>query len=110
MASYSKAKFAVQPIHCKWSNFAEIETTGKEPDFTFDIKEPEYVTLDPTTNVMTAVQQGETTVGFLQWDEIISEGTFLPRFGLIMNSSDSFTNFELRIYDFCNEYLLWFRI
>jgi len=40
----------------------EIETTGKEPDFTFDIKEPEYVTLDPTTNVMTAVQQGETTV------------------------------------------------
>lgn len=40
----------------------EIETTGKEPDFTFDIKEPEYVTLDPTTNIMTAVQQGETTV------------------------------------------------
>ena len=66
MASYSKAKFAVQPIHCKWSNFAEIETTGKEPDFTFDIKEPEYVTLDPTTNVMTAVQQGETTVNFPQ--------------------------------------------
>ena len=72
--------------------FSEIETTGKEPDFTFDIKEPEYVTLDPTTNVMTAVQQGETTVGFLQWYEIVSEGTFLPRFGLLMNSSDNFTN------------------
>ena len=55
---------------------------------------------------MTAVQQGETTVGFLQWDEIVSEGTFLPRFGLLMNSSDNFTNFELRIYDFSNEYLL----
>ena len=66
MSSYSKAKFAVHLIHCKWSNFAEIETTGKEPDFTFDIKEPEYVTLDPTTNVMTAVQQGETTVNFPQ--------------------------------------------
>ena len=26
---------------------------------------------------MTAVQQGETTVSFPQWDEIISEGEFV---------------------------------
>ena len=87
-------------LNFKLSNFAEIETTGKEPDFTFDIKEPEYVTLDPTTNVMTAVQQGETTVSFPQCDEIISEETYLSVFGLITNSSDSFTNFDFRIYDF----------
>ena len=55
---------------------------------------------------MTAVQQGETTVGFLQWYEIVSEETFLPRFRLLMNSSDNFTNFEHRNYDFCNKYLL----
>jgi len=40
----------------------EIETTGKDADFTFEIKEPEYVTLDKETNVMTAMQLGETTV------------------------------------------------
>ena len=90
----------LENLNFKSSNFAEIETTGKEPDFTFDIKEPEYVTLDPTTNIMTAVQQGETTVSFPQWDEIISKVAFLPLFKLIPNSSDNFTNFEFRIYDF----------
>ena len=42
--------------------FSEIPTTGKDPDFTFDIKEAEYATLDKTTNIMTGVQLGETTV------------------------------------------------
>ena len=58
---------------------------------------------------MTAVQQGETTVSFPQCDEIISEETYLSVFGLITNSSDSFTNFDFRIYDFflniCNDFV-----
>ena len=41
-------------------NFIELVTTGEEPDFTFEVKEPEYVTLDG--NNVTAQKIGETTV------------------------------------------------
>ena len=40
--------------------YLELITTGKEPDFTFEVKEPEYVTLDG--NNVTAQKIGETTV------------------------------------------------
>ena len=44
--------------------FSEFVTVGKDADFTFDVKEPEYVTYDAVTGIATAVKLGETTVGF----------------------------------------------
>ena len=40
--------------------FLELVTTGEDPDFKFEVKEPEYVTLDG--NNVTAQKIGETTV------------------------------------------------
>ena len=42
------------------NNFIELVTTGEDPDFKFEVKEPEYVTLDG--NNVTAQKIGETTV------------------------------------------------
>lgn len=44
--------------------FPELVTLGENADFTFDVKEPEYVTYDKTSGIATAVKLGETTVCF----------------------------------------------
>ena len=40
----------------------ELKTTGEDRDYTFEVKETEYVTLDSKSNNVTAVTVGETTV------------------------------------------------
>ena len=40
----------------------ELKTTGEDRDYTFEVKEAEYVTLDSQSNNVTAVTVGETTV------------------------------------------------
>jgi len=40
----------------------EFTTFGKEPDFTFGIKETDIVSMDKDTSNVTGVQEGETTV------------------------------------------------
>ena len=42
--------------------FPELKTTGEDRDYSFDVKEPEFVTIDTNTNNVTAVTVGETTV------------------------------------------------
>ena len=42
--------------------FSELKTTGEDRDYTFEVKEPEFATLDSKTNIATAVSHGETTV------------------------------------------------
>ena len=49
--------------------------------------------------------------GFYTWtkfnahESLLTDEVYFPR---ITNSSDGFTNLEFRIYEFFNEYLLWF--
>ena len=40
----------------------ELKTTGEDRDYTFEVKESEYVTIDSKSNNVTAVTVGETTV------------------------------------------------
>ena len=42
--------------------FLEIQTVGEDADFTFEVKEPEYLSLDKASNKVTAMKLGETTV------------------------------------------------
>ena len=42
----------------------ELQTTGEDADFTFEVKEPEFVSLDKKSNNVTGLKLGETTVSF----------------------------------------------
>lgn len=58
----------------------ELPTTGEDPDFFFEVKEPEYVTFDKKSNNVTGVKLGETTVSCLSKDFFNGQYTF-PRTG-----------------------------
>lgn len=38
---------------------------GEDAEFSFDVKEPEYISFDKATNTVTGVKVGETTVGHI---------------------------------------------